>query len=102
MPSQPVFRRGHVGPWQPGDEATLEPWDRGAYPETTPLLESSIVLGTADAPLAAQPPDLMERYVEAFEKVLANRETLFTADYRPVQEWPPVPTHSRIHLASRA
>jgi perosamine synthetase len=90
LPAQPVFRRNRFAPWQPGDDDALAPWAREEYPETSRLLESSIVLGTADAPLAGQPTELVERYVEAFEQVLGDRDRLFTADYRPVQPWPPV------------
>jgi hypothetical protein len=47
------------------------------------------VIGTAAHPLAAQPPELMGRYAQAFEKVMSDLETVFTADYRPVRTWPP-------------
>lgn len=91
LPAQPVFRRGRFAPWRPGDDDRLEPWNPGAHPETLRLLESSIVLGTATEPLFNQPSELMDRYLEAFEKVLSDREALFTADYRPVEPWPPIP-----------
>jgi dTDP-4-amino-4,6-dideoxygalactose transaminase len=91
LPAQPVFRRPRFASWRPGDTDRLEPWNRSAYPETARLLESSIVLATATETLFNQPSELMERYVEAFEKVLSDRETLFTASYRPVQPWPPLP-----------
>jgi len=78
LPTQPVFRdRLHPS------------WDPAAHPVTARLLESSIVIGTADHPLFNQPADLMHRYAEAFEKVMSDLETVFTADYRPVQTWPP-------------
>jgi perosamine synthetase len=95
LPAQPLFRRRRFAPWRPGDEDSLEPWDPDAHPETSRLLESSIVLGTADEPLFNQPAELMERYLEAFEKVLSDRETLFTAEYRPVRPWPPIPCERR-------
>jgi perosamine synthetase len=80
LPAQPVFRdRGRL------------PWDRDAHPETLRLLESSIVLGTAEEPIFIQPIGLIELYVEAFEKVMANFETVLSVDYRPVQPWPPWP-----------
>jgi perosamine synthetase len=94
LPAQPVFRRGRFAPWQPGDDAPLEPWDRGDYPETARLLESSIVLGTATEPLFNQPPELMGRYLEAFEKVIGAIESVLGAPYRPVQPWPPIPPQS--------
>jgi perosamine synthetase len=95
LPAQPVFRRGRFAPWRPGDSGPLEPWDPTAHPETLRLLESSIVLGTATEQLLNQPSALMERYLEAFEKVLSDREALFTADYRPVRPWPPIPPERR-------
>jgi perosamine synthetase len=98
LPAQPVFRRGRFAPWRPGDDDRLEPWQRYAHPETARLLESSIVLGTATEALFNQPTELMERYLDAFEKVLADRETLFTADHRPVQPWPPIPA-GRLRVA---
>jgi perosamine synthetase len=95
LPAQPVFRRGRFAPWRPGDADRLAPWDRAAHPEALRLLESSIVLGTATEPLFNQPTELMERYLEAFEKVLSDREALFAADYRPVWPWPPIPPERR-------
>jgi dTDP-4-amino-4,6-dideoxygalactose transaminase len=90
LPEQPVFRHGgRFAPWQPGDDAPLDRYDPAAHPHTTRLLESSIVLGTADHPLFNQPPEVMEIYVDAFERVLRDRDALFTAPYRPVQPWPP-------------
>jgi dTDP-4-amino-4,6-dideoxygalactose transaminase len=90
LPAQPVFRRGGFAPWRPGDESQpLGPWDRDAHPEAARLLESSIVLGTADEPVFNQPSELMERYLEAFEKVVEGIETVLTAEYRPVDPWPP-------------
>jgi perosamine synthetase len=79
LPAQPVFRNGGC-----------DPWDPAAHPETLRLLESSIVLGTADAPIFNQPAELMERYVEAFEKVLdaRNLDRLLTGEYRAVEPWP--------------
>lgn len=75
LPEQPVFRGLHPEP--------------GAYPVTSRLLESSFVIGTAEHHLAAQPAELMDRYAEAFEKVVSSLDTVFTADYVPVRPWPP-------------
>ena len=47
------------------------------------------MLGTADEPLFAQPAELMERYLEAFEKVVEEIETVLRAPYSPVEPWPP-------------
>ena len=75
LPEQPVFRGLDPAP--------------AAYPVTSRLLESSFVIGTAEHHLAAQPAELMDRYAEAFEKVIAGLDTVLTADYVPVQPWPP-------------
>jgi perosamine synthetase len=92
LPAQPLFRHGaRFAPWQPGDDERLDPWHQEDYPRAARLLESSIVLGTAMYPLFNQSIELMDRYAEAFEKVLQDPETVLTADYRQVQAWPPVP-----------
>jgi perosamine synthetase len=89
LPAQPVFRR-RVAPWQPRREAEqLAPWEPGEHPESAGLLESSIVLGTADQPIFNQPSRLMEAYLRGFEKLLGDLETVLTGPYRPVQPWPP-------------
>ena len=89
LPAQPVFRR-RFAPWQPdADAESLAPWDRSEHPEAARLLESSIVLGTAEEPLFNQPSELMERYLEGFEKVLGNLYMVLTADHRPLEPWPP-------------
>jgi perosamine synthetase len=80
LPAQPLFlERRHPS------------WDPLAHPVTGRMLESSIVIGTAEHPLLNQPRELMDRYAEAFEKVMSDLETVFTADYRPVDTWPPEP-----------
>ena len=92
LPEQPVFRHGgRFAPWQPGAPKALDRFDPGAYPKTTRLLQSSIVIGTAELPLFNQPRALMSRYAEAFEKVMGDLETVFRADHRPVQPVPPAP-----------
>jgi perosamine synthetase len=100
LPAQPVFRRGRFTPWSPGDRDRLAPWNPAAHPEAATLLESSIVLGTATEPLFNQPTELMERYLEAFEKVLSDRGALFRARYRPVMPWPPVPADQAGRIGS--
>jgi dTDP-4-amino-4,6-dideoxygalactose transaminase len=91
LPAQPVFRRSRFAAWQPdADAEPLKPWDPSEFPEATRLLESSIVLGTATEPIFNQPAELMERYLEAFEKVLGDPGALFSAEYRAVEAWPPV------------
>ena len=81
LPHQPVFHsRRHPS------------WDPAAHPVASRLLESSFVIGTAEHPLFNQPAHLMARYAEAFEKVMSHLGTVFSADYQPVQPWPPPPT----------
>jgi perosamine synthetase len=85
LPAQPVFRR----PLHAPDARPLAPWDPSEHPEAARLLDGSLVIGTADEPLFNQPGELIEHYVEAFEKVIGDIETVLTADYRPVEPWPP-------------
>jgi hypothetical protein len=75
LPAQPVFRSLGVDP--------------DGYPVASHMLQSSIVIGTAEHPLFNQPAALMARYAEAFEKVFGALDMVFTADYRPVLAWPP-------------
>jgi dTDP-4-amino-4,6-dideoxygalactose transaminase len=90
LPAQSVFRRARLGPWQPGTDAEpLAPWDPGEHPEAARLLESSIVLGTAEAPLFGQPSELMSSYLAAFRKVIDDIAVVLTSDYRAVEPWPP-------------
>jgi perosamine synthetase len=92
LPEQPAFRHGgRFAPWQPGAPQTLDSYNPGAYAETTRMLESSIVIGTADHPLFNQPRALIACYADAFEKVMGDLETVFEADYRAVQSMPPLP-----------
>jgi perosamine synthetase len=46
------------------------------YPETVKLLDNSLVIGSQSAPLAGQDIELMHHYADAFEKVLADPDTL--------------------------
>ena len=78
LPAQPVF-----------DSRAHPSWDPAAHPVTSRLLERSIVIGTAEHPLAGQPAELMKLYADAFEKVMGDLGTVFTAHYRPVEAWPP-------------
>jgi perosamine synthetase len=89
LPAQPVFRRSRFAPWQPARDAEpLAPWDPSEHPETARLLESSIVLGSAEEALFNQPSELVESYVEAFRKVFEEIDVVLTADHQPVEPWP--------------
>jgi dTDP-4-amino-4,6-dideoxygalactose transaminase len=89
LPSQHVFRRARLSPWQPGRDAEpLSPWDPDEYPETTRLLDSSIVIGSADHPIFCQPVAIAERYVDGLHKLVENIDVVLSADYEPLQPWP--------------
>ncbi len=76
-----AFRRPLV-PWHPSNaDAPLKRWDPAEYPVATRLCEQSFVLGSGANPLAAQTPQLMERYVEAVQKVVDNIEDLMSVDF---------------------
>ena len=78
VPSQVLFQKqtgyGKGCPWT-CHQSTVHYRDE-AYPETTSLLDNSVVVGSQSAPLAGQDIQLMHRYADAFEKVLADRDTL--------------------------
>lgn len=78
VPSQVLFQEqtgyGKGCPWS-CQKSTVE-YRSERYPETTRLLDTSIVVGSQSAPLAGQDLELMHRYADAFEKVLADRDTL--------------------------
>ena len=61
------------------------------------MLESSIVIGTAEHPLFNQPAHLWSATPRRFGKVIDDLETVFTAYYRPVQPWPPY--HERLAMS---
>ena len=90
LSAQPAFRRGRFAAWQPGADAEpLAPWDPSEHPETARLLESSIVLGTAEEPLFNQSSELMESYIEACRKIIDGIEVVLRSDYPPAEPWPP-------------
>lgn len=63
------------------------------YPETTKLLDSSIIVGTEEYPLFPQKLELMEQYVETFRKVFANLDAVMEID---------LAAQSRVTTAGRA
>jgi dTDP-4-amino-4,6-dideoxygalactose transaminase len=78
VPSQILFERqagyGKGCPWT-CHKSTVQ-YRKLEYPETTKLLDSSLVVGSQSAPLAGQDIELMHHYADAFEKVLADTDTL--------------------------
>ena len=92
LPASPIFRRATVAPWRPGrDDEPLAPWDPSAYPETSRLLDSSLVLGPEATPLYVQDAALMDEYVEAVDKVLQRIDVVLTVPYEPVRVRPAIP-----------
>ena len=93
LPSSPVFRRGKFAAWhQDMEDESLEPWNADSYPETTRLLEQSLVLGPEMEPLYVQSTEMMQRYVEVFERVVSRLDVVFSSDYEPVRVRPPIPS----------
>lgn len=91
LPALPVFRRAQPAPWRPqADKEALAPWRPDLYPETTRLLNESLVLGPEAQPLYVQDAELMELYVEAFRKITARIDALLAAVYEPVRVCPPI------------
>ncbi len=84
LPACPAFRR-ELLPWhRKRDAEPLRPWDPAEFPETSRLLDESLVLGSEAMPLFVQEADLMHRYVEAFEKVTANLDALLALPFEPI------------------
>ncbi len=89
LPAQPIFRASRAAAWQPGTTKELRAWDPGVHPNAVHLLESSFVLGTGTHPLWVQPSSVVQGYVEALHKLVANLDRVLSVPYRPVQPWPP-------------
>ncbi|MDQ3890599.1 MAG: DegT/DnrJ/EryC1/StrS family aminotransferase [Actinomycetota bacterium] len=84
LPAYPAFRR-ELRPWHRArDGEPLRRWDPSEFPQASRLLDESLVLGSEAHPLFAQPPELMERYVDAFRKVIENLEAVLAAPFVPV------------------
>lgn len=85
IPAQPAFRR-RAQVWHPrADAERLRRWDPDECPVASRLCDVSLSLGTWLRPLAVQDPALMDRYVDAVEKVMANLETVLSV---PVELYP--------------
>ncbi|MFC5721629.1 hypothetical protein ACFP1Z_15770 [Streptomyces gamaensis] len=85
MPAQPVFRRT-TQVWHPRAEGErLRPWDPAEFPVASALCDTTFSLGTVTRPLYVQEPGLMDRYVDAVEKVMADLDTVLSVpvEYNP-------------------
>jgi len=78
VPSQVLFQQqtgyGKGCPWS-CQKSEVRYRDE-SYPETTHLLDNSVVIGSQSAPLAGQDAELMHFYGDAFEKVFSDPDTL--------------------------
>jgi dTDP-4-amino-4,6-dideoxygalactose transaminase len=85
LPAYPAFRHATLSPWYPGlDESPLRPWEPGEYPVASHVLDSSFIVGSEHHPIIVQAPSLMERYVEAFAKVMANLDAVLEGPHVPL------------------
>jgi perosamine synthetase len=85
IPAQPAFRRAQQVWHQRAESEPLRPWDPDEFPVASRLCDTTLSLGTEAKPLYVQSPHLMERYVEAFEKVLADLESVLAAPFTPTR-----------------
>lgn len=70
IPGQRVFReRMGYGKGAPWDRSALVDYDLARFPETTRLLDGSLVLFSQSCPIAAQSEEVVDAYGEAFARV---------------------------------
>lgn len=83
VPAQPAFRR-RTQVWQPGTDAEpMRPWRPSDFPVASRLCDTSLGLGSMRRPLYVQEPELMDRYVQAVEKVLTGLDTVLSRPDTP-------------------
>jgi dTDP-4-amino-4,6-dideoxygalactose transaminase len=75
IPAYPLFqqRAGYGGtsfPWSVPPAGRDVTYDAAGYPETTRLLDGSVLIGSEPQPLCAQDESLMDRYLVAIRRVL--------------------------------
>jgi perosamine synthetase len=76
LPAQPAFRR-KMQTWHPRVESEpLRSWDPAEYPVASRLCDTTMSLASEAAPLYLQDTELIDRYAEAFQKVMANLEVV--------------------------
>ncbi len=80
LPAQAVFQRrdaslGFPLPHDGGTDLAVN-YDPARYPQTQALLDESVVLFSQSYPLIAQPEGVVDRYIEAFERVWHHREAI--------------------------
>jgi perosamine synthetase len=78
VPAHAVFRR-RLQVWHAGSEREpLRPWDPREFPVASRLCDTTLNLGTTFKPLYVQDAELIDDYVHAFKKVLANLDTILS------------------------
>lgn len=80
VPGQKLFREkvgfGGGVPWSHGSPVR---YDLDQYPETTRLLDASVVLFSQSCPILAQPPEVVDAYAVAFKKVWDRLDAVLAA-----------------------
>lgn len=80
VPGQRLFReRVGYGGGAPWDRARPLDYDLSQYPETTRLLDGSLVLFSQSCPIAAQTEETVDAYAEAFTRVWSNLKEVLAA-----------------------
>ncbi len=73
VPGQTLFRDktgfGHGVPWSVWNVESPVRYDLDQFPQTTRLLDSSLVLFSQSCPIFPQPTELIDAYAEAFARV---------------------------------
>ncbi len=77
LPAQAVFQRRDPATGFPrereGGTRLADNYDPARYPRTRALLDGSVVLFSQSCPLIAQPDEIVDRYIEAFQRVWRHR-----------------------------
>ncbi|MFF2374987.1 DegT/DnrJ/EryC1/StrS family aminotransferase [Streptomyces xiamenensis] len=82
VPAQPVFRRT-TQVWHPrADHEPLRPWDPADFPVASALCDVTLSVGSVRRPLYVQEAELMNQYSRAFDKVMAELDTVMSAPYQ--------------------
>jgi perosamine synthetase len=88
MAAQPVFRRKARAWHRSHDRDPLTPWDPQQYPVCSAVLDTCFSLAYEHYQLYVQPAALMEQYVGAVQKVMANLDYVINKmAFTPV-DWP--------------
>ncbi len=81
LPAHPIFQRregyGRGYPWTIAHADYR--YNVGEYPETTRLVDNSLVICSETNPIYCQPARLIEQYADAILKVFSQRDALLTA-----------------------